>query len=858
MGHSILRASLILTVLYSTAWSQTPTKMSYQGVLTDASGAPVADGSHSLVFKLYNVSTGGAALWTETQGSVNTTNGVLSVLLGSVTPIGIAFDGALWLGIAVDGGGELTPRIELTTSPYSFQAKSVDDDAVTSAKISDGTITSADIADETVASADILDGSITAADVAATEVVKSVNALTDAVTLAGGTNMTITPAGNTLTFDAAVTMGNTLDQAYDQGGGGLGRTITADAGAVDIAGTDGLQVTNGSVLFTGTTGTIPATGAGTRMMWYPAKAAFRAGKVVGTEWDDANIGASSTITGGEDNAASGAHATVSGGNNNAASGQFATVSGGDGSLAGGDNSVVGGGRNNTATATDATIAGGGGGTGNRATDDYGSVGGGANNQAGDNAGTTADRAYATVAGGFGNTAGGQSSTVGGGVGNVISNSGTSATIGGGNSNAASGAHATVPGGNSNTAAGLYSFAAGRRAKANHGGTFVWGDQTDADFASTAVDQFLIRATGGVGIGTASPAAGQELHVSGDIRLDDGANDNTISGGIAGIGSINLRDNVTGGMTFEHTESYQWSLGGTERMRLVNAGNLGIGTTTPRALLDIVKGTTGTGQILEVGSLSFYKDATPTRAADIGLSPVGAALTDDLIFSLYNGLWFERMRIANGGNVGIGTTSPQQLLDLHNTGSAGTVYPLRLINNTTATAGTGVGIEFGFLAGAQILSTIEAVHTGGSQTDLTFSTQNGAVNENMRILGSGNVGIGTTSPDNRLDIVGDANGAIRISNTDADATAKSLNIIGAQNTNADGAWRLIGGSANGTDNLADIGGGWSGYDAASIIRFYTAAAINTDTGTERMRIAGNGNVGIGTTSPLALFHVVVEI
>jgi hypothetical protein len=62
----------------------------------------------------------------------------------------------------------------------------------------------------------------------------------------------------------------------------------------------------------------------------------------------------------------------------------------------------------------------------------------------------------------------------------------------------------------NTAAGDYSFAAGRRAKANHSGTFVWGDDTDADFASTAQDQVLIRASGGVGIGTNAPEA--PLHV----------------------------------------------------------------------------------------------------------------------------------------------------------------------------------------------------------------------------------------------------------------------------------------------------------------------------------------------------------
>jgi len=86
--------------------------------------------------------------------------------------------------------------------------------------------------------------------------------------------------------------GNTLDQAYDEGGAGAGRIITADAGAFTIAGIDGF-------LSTGTfgSGAIPVEGAGTRMIWYPGKAAFRAGQVTGTQWNDTYIGNYSTAWG---------------------------------------------------------------------------------------------------------------------------------------------------------------------------------------------------------------------------------------------------------------------------------------------------------------------------------------------------------------------------------------------------------------------------------------------------------------------------------------------------------------------------------------------------------------------------------
>jgi len=129
--------------------------------------------------------------------------------------------------------------------------------------------------------------------------------------------------------------GNTLDQAYDQGGAGAGRIITADAGAFEVDGVDG-------ALFTGTygSGTIPAEGAGTRMMWYPGKAAIRAGYVNSSQWDDINIGIYSTAVGyvttasadystamGRTTAASGYSSTAMGSATNA-SGTVSTAMGG--------------------------------------------------------------------------------------------------------------------------------------------------------------------------------------------------------------------------------------------------------------------------------------------------------------------------------------------------------------------------------------------------------------------------------------------------------------------------------------------------------------------------------------------------
>jgi hypothetical protein len=154
----------------------------------------------------------------------------------------------------------------------------------------------------------------------------------------------------------------------------------------------------------------------------------------------------------------------------------------------------------------ATIAGGGQDvfTGldgpNRVTADFGTVGGGYVNTAGHLStigGGVANTAslFSVVGGGIVNTASGPSSTIGGGVGNTAGSD--YATVAGGNANIASGFASTIAGGVDNIASGLFSFAAGRRARARHNGSFVWANSTFAEIASTANDQFVLRATGGV-------------------------------------------------------------------------------------------------------------------------------------------------------------------------------------------------------------------------------------------------------------------------------------------------------------------------------------------------------------------------
>jgi hypothetical protein len=162
---------------------------------------------------------------------------------------------------------------------------------------------------------------------------------------------------------------------------------------------------------------------------------------------------------------------------------------------------------------------------NRVLGSYGSISGGRKN--------TASGHGSTVGGGFGNTASDNFSTVGGGGINSASGGWSTvvggydnyateldSVVGGGAFNTASGIGSIVPGGQLNEAGGLFSFAAGRRAKVRTAaqagnaygdqGTFIWADSTDANFTSTGNNQFLIRAGGGVGIGTNAPGAAMHI------------------------------------------------------------------------------------------------------------------------------------------------------------------------------------------------------------------------------------------------------------------------------------------------------------------------------------------------------------
>ena len=125
-----------------------PQQINYQGYLTSAAGVPV-NGTVQMVFRIYNVESGGAALWNEAH-SVTVNHGVYNVILGAssvASPIPSTFlSTRLLSGRGVGTDPEMTPRIPLTSVGYAFRAQTVE-------SIGSHTHTGADITSGTVAEA---------------------------------------------------------------------------------------------------------------------------------------------------------------------------------------------------------------------------------------------------------------------------------------------------------------------------------------------------------------------------------------------------------------------------------------------------------------------------------------------------------------------------------------------------------------------------------------------------------------------------------------------------------------------------------------------------------------------------------
>lgn len=110
-----------------TAWAGVPQVIAYQGLLTDTQGNPLNGTNYKLIINLYPVATGGSAVWSETWPAVAVTKGVFSLLLGKYTSLAsLDFNAQYYLGVSVDGGTELSPRVQLASVATALNADKLD------------------------------------------------------------------------------------------------------------------------------------------------------------------------------------------------------------------------------------------------------------------------------------------------------------------------------------------------------------------------------------------------------------------------------------------------------------------------------------------------------------------------------------------------------------------------------------------------------------------------------------------------------------------------------------------------------------------------------------------------------------
>lgn len=342
---------------------------------------------------------------------------------------------------------------------------------------------------------------------------------------------------------------------------------------------------------------------------------------------------------------------------------------------------------------------------------------------------------------------------------------------------------------------------------------------------------LNPAGGNVGIGTTSPSfaldvtAGVGLNTSGTgVSLTIGANNATDkylrirnSNGNFEIGSSGNQHYLYGIGASNFFTIYTNS---TERFRIAADGNVGIGTTSPTAKLQVV----GTANVIElkqasVGSATYYvMDNTVETGGKRYRFGYSGASSDKGSFTIYNATDnITPFIITTSGSVGIGTTSPTQVLEVAGFVMGGTTY-----RTSIGASGAGAYIYFGDTSNLYSIGRM-----GGYNSLFNISSFNGPISfqisdsEKIRIDTSGNLGIGTTSPTSKLHIYDSEYSFIRCTNT-----------------------------AN-AGHYVDIGANSAGQ---SFLFSYGAYPVLIGTnGGERVRIDTSGNVGIGTTSPVYKLH-----
>ena len=355
---------------------------------------------------------------------------------------------------------------------------------------------------------------------------------------------------------------------------------------------------------------------------------------------------------------------------------------------------------------------------------------------------------------------------------------------------------------------------------------------------------ICTTSGNIGIGTSAPSF--LLSLSGSSSNQKLA---IFDGGINNFYGLGANNNLLQ----LHAGTGSGAFG---QLVLSNSGNVGIGTSTPNATLDIAGGV-------------FVRSTTEATTVSTGAVSIAGGLA--VTKSMFVGGPILQLPIGNTASRPTGVTR-------------GTI---RYNTQTDQFEGYGAGNNWGSLGGvidvAQTTKILAEESAGSADGNLRFITNN---TERMRINSSGNIGIGTSAPNATLDIAGSffvrstteattvSTGAVSIAG--GLAVTKSMFVggpilqlpIGNTASRPTGVTRGTIRYNTQTDQFEGYGAGnnWGSLggviDVAQTTKILAEESAGSADGnlrfitnnTERMRINSSGNIGIGTSAPSSVFHI----